>query len=144
MVYPFFELNCVSLQTRLFGGPSSLKTSTTINLITALKATTLQRVFVINMYKQLIVTGHKYVFFCVFQHFSLPPLLVCFLFCFNFWLKWFLRLFVPLKCLKSKKSTVSNISRVENGFSYGKKLPCFLLKAESFFQSNIQFKWCHC
>ena len=36
--------------------------SKTINLITALKATTLQQVFVINMYTQLIVLGHKYVF----------------------------------------------------------------------------------
>ena len=41
---------------------SSLKTSTIIKITIALKATTLQQVFMISMHKQLIVSDHKYVF----------------------------------------------------------------------------------
>ena len=104
MVYPFFELNCVSLQTRLFGGPSSLKTSTTINLITALKATTLQRVFVINMYKQLIVLGHKYVLWrtSLVQSCNVSPPPRVFSILYPFCSKMFPRLFVTKKTLNRK------------------------------------------
>ena len=104
MVYPFFELNCVSLQTRLFGGPSSLKTSTTINLITAVKATTLQRVFVINMYKQLIVLGHKYVLWrtLLVQSCNVSPPPRVFSILYPFCSKMFPRLFVTKKSLKSE------------------------------------------
>ena len=53
MLHPSFELNCVSVQTQLLEVLCHLKLpQSSVNLTTTLKATILQRVFLIGMYNE--------------------------------------------------------------------------------------------
>ena len=97
MLHPSFELNCFSLQTRLFGSSLSFKTWTIINSTTTLKATILQRVVLISMYNETT------------DSFWLQIRLLTYFSCFFLFLRvcsFLLKLFIPLKCLnRTKKIT---------------------------------------